>query len=344
MPRRIGANRKRKGVLAVGVGTAGCRITSTLQKSVPSIGHFAYVSTEAHDIPSGSEGDKTLIEPPTPIQMSHHHVRTAARPYLPKLRRLFGNSSAVLLAAGLGGNVGTGLAPLLAEEAEAAGVPCVCIAAMPFSFEKEKHFRAGCALRVLRKSAQGIIVIDNDALLDAVPQMIVPEAYAAVNDKLSEALGWLLSTGFEGLEVGFEKVVNTVANGGFSVLGVAKSSAINRAEEAVLKAVNSIYKAADPDETRRAILFLAGEDGVKMTELSASTHRLRSSLGADSLEVHHGVASGRGGGQLTAIVLASGLKTTRFDDYDPLGKMLKDVDGGLEYHLDVPMEQFPTLD
>lgn len=143
----IDTSRARGGVLAMGLGTAGCRITSALQDNVRSITHFMYASTEAHDIPSEKEGVKILLESPGPSQRSPQHIRTLAQPYLPEIRAMLRRCSASLIASGLGGSVGTGLAPMLAEEVREAGVPCVCIAAMPFRFEKSKHFRAGCALR-----------------------------------------------------------------------------------------------------------------------------------------------------------------------------------------------------
>lgn len=202
----------------------------------------------------------------------------------------------------------------------------------------------GAPLEPLHKTADGVIIIDNDSLVDAVPQMPTLEAFSTVNSKVSEALSWLLSTGLEGLEVGVEKVLSVVASGGYSVLGIGNSSGLNRAEDAVLKAVRSVYSAANPDETSQAIMFLAG-DGVKMVELDISGSRLQSLLGRDAVEVHFGVAAGSGGGRLTAVVLASGIKSTRFDDYDPIDKILKGrtIDDSLEYHLDAPIEQIPML-
>ena len=78
----------------------------------------------------------------------------------------------VFVTAGLGGGTGTGIAPIVAEEARRAGALVVAIVTTPFDVERKQRMnRALEGLKLLEKETDAVLVLDNNRLLHFVPNM-----------------------------------------------------------------------------------------------------------------------------------------------------------------------------
>lgn len=310
-------------VLAVGLGTAGCRILSHLEKSGLNVDEYVYMSCEKQDLEYSSSEKTLFIDTGSIGKNTPSRVRGAAHKYVREIREAVSGSRLVFIVAGLGGCGGSGLTPLVARVAKEEGVLTVSVIVMPFGFEKSKHFYAGVSLKLVRQTSDAVIIIDNDIISSYDEQISISEFYALANAKIAVALSKLTDSTGE-LSVGLNRLIGTVTNEGYTVLSIGTSSSINKAEEATVRAVESIYRVAEHEEASRAILYLVGDNSVTASEVATSRSRLNTMLGrAGSLEVNVGF-SANGGESLTAILLASGFKTTKFDDYDPLDKILHD--------------------
>lgn len=310
-------------ILAVGIGTAGCRILSHLENADIGVDEYVYASCDQRDLKMPIVGSRSqlFVDIGFDGKSTPSYVRGVAQRQMKEIRSMLTGARLVFLIGGLGGSTGSGLTPLLAQIAKEEGTRAVCIVAMPFGFEKSKHFFAGTSLKRVRQNCDAVIVIDNDAIPNR-EQMPISKFYALANDKISSALSGLVSSSGE-LSIGLNCLVDTVAGEGYTVMSIGESSSVNKAEEATTRAVESIYRVGEPDEASRAILYLVGDDNLAASEIATSTSRLNTMLGRNALEIHQGFSAG-GGGTLTAVLLASGLKTTKFDNYDPLAQILKD--------------------
>ncbi len=322
-------------VLAVGFGTAGCRILSHLEQTNMSIDSYAYISCEKKDMPhSSSAGSSLFMDIGFREGSSLGHVRGVAQKHMKEIRRILSGSHLVFLVAGLGGCTGSGLIPLVAQVAREEGIMTVSVITMPFGFEKSRHFYAGISLRNVRQNSDAVIIIDNDTISSDKRQMPIPRFYSLINERISVALSKIAESSGE-LNVGLNRLVDTITNNGYTVLGLGTSSSINKAEEATVKAAESVYGIVEPEEASGAILYLMGNKSLTANELATSTSRLNTMLGRGALEVHQGF-SASGGETTVAILLASGFKTTKFDDYDPLDKVLQNrqIDSEMDYGID----------
>jgi cell division protein FtsZ len=311
-------------ILAVGIGTAGCHILSHLETAGIGVDEYVYVSCDQQDLKAPVAGlrSQMFVDIGFDGKISPSYVRGVAQKHMKEIRSMFTGARLVFLISGLGGSTGSGLTPLLAQLAKEEGTKAVCIVAMPFGFEKSKHFYAGTSLKRVRQNCDAVIVIDNDTISSSGEQMPISKFYTLANDKISSALSGLVSSAGE-LSIGLNCLVDTVAGEGYTLMSIGESSAINKAEEATTKAVESIYRVGEPEEASRAILYLVGDDTLAASDIATSTSRLNTMLGRSALEIHQGL-NATGGGVLTAVLLTSGLKTTKFDDYDPLAKILQD--------------------
>ncbi len=177
-------------IAVVAVGSPGSRIASQLSKESRLLEHYVYVSCDEQDLANISKGERVLIDVTGSGKSSPYTVRGQAYSKLSELRRNLADSKIVFIIAGLGGMTGSGLAPVIAKEASANGAVTVAILVMPYNFEKKKHFIAGLALKQVRKYASGVIIIDNDELVDTTKPLV--DEYSDINQKIALALSKLL--------------------------------------------------------------------------------------------------------------------------------------------------------
>lgn len=331
------------GISALGIGSAGCRILSYFHRSSALIENFIYISCDDHDFSHSPLGEKMLITSGICSSGSPSAIRGMAMGYIDKVRKILADSKYVFIMSGLGGNTGSGLSPLLAKVAKESKAIVVSIVAMPFKFEKNRHFYAGVALRQIRKISDAVIIIDNDSLLESAPKESMLENYDLVNEKISTALNKLIEPP-QGKEVGIglKKFIETINRKGYAILSVCES--FKATEEAVAEASRSVHQIAEPDKASNAILCIVSNGNVSTEDVATSVSRLGSLFGNGSFEIQYGISMSNRQG-LTAILLTSGFKETKFSDYDPLTKILRfEVDEDLDTSLNVELPNISCIE
>jgi cell division protein FtsZ len=310
-------------ITAVGLGSAGIKVVSRLSKESLLVDKFVYVSCDNDDFANVDNGEKILIETPVDQILTPAIVRGLSFGAYPRIRAALCGSKVVFVVAGLGRATGSGLAPLVSSISNECGATTVGVAVMPFEFERKMMFNAGVTLRRLRAAARGVIVIDNDTLMKSYPDdSTLVGLYEAANKEAVKALGALLSKPSElSVPLGLNKLLGTILQDGYALLGMSSSDSSDKAEEALAGAVVSIGKLAETGETSKAVVILRGDKSLSAAEVGVAVKRLGSMLNSKEVDVEYCV-SYAGSEQLQVSLLASGFKSTKYDDYDPLEKIL----------------------
>jgi cell division protein FtsZ len=318
-------------VAVVCIGSAGCKIGSQLSRESKLLEHFVYVTCDDHDIANITKGERILVNVSAKGKSDPFVVRGLVQDKLPQIRRNLSESDIVFIIAGLGGSVGSGLAPVIAREAKLKGAITVAILVMPYNFEKAKHFFAGTALKSLRKQASGVILIDNDELLEQ--DLPIIDSYALVNQKIALALNKLLgATEQHEFSIGLNNVVNFVKTNSYSVMCMGDSPVIAEYRQAVTNAASHFDKTVDMTEASKSLVHLCTDKSITMNELVTSIGGLSGVLGSGTMQIEYGL-SANSSSLSTAIILATGFSTTKFDRYDPVDLALRGK-GSLEDDLD----------
>jgi len=315
----------RDDVTAIGIGSAGIKIVSLLSRKSVLVGRFAYVSCDDGDFSTVEPKDMIHIESPVDQKLTPAIVRGLALRSHSRIRDAVRGSKVVFVVAGLGGATGSGLAPVVASMARECGAIPVGIAIMPFDFEKKTRFYAGVSLRRLRAAARGVVVIDNETLLRSSPDdTTLAEVCDTANKAAVKALASLLSTATEGSRpVGLNKLLGTVLRDGYSLLGVSSSASEDKAEDALAGAVVSLGKLGDPKDATHALVSMNGDSTLTAQDVGLVVDRVGSATGNPGLDVEYGVDYS-GTAQLQVSLLASGFGSTKYDDYDPIARVLGD--------------------
>jgi cell division protein FtsZ len=334
-------------ITAVGIGSAGSRIVSLLSRQSLLVSRFAYVSCDRDDLMNAGTGEKILIESPVDQKLTPAMVRGLALGFHSRIRDAVEGSKVVFVVAGLGGATGSGLSPLVAAIARDTGATTVGVAVMPFEYENKLKFYAGTSLKRLRAASRGVIVIDNDTLMRSSPEdSTLTSLYDSANREAVNALGCLLSKSSEtSVSVGLNKLLGTVLQDGYSLLGVSSSGSIDKAEEALAGAVLSISKLAEAKEVSRAVVILRGDASLSGQEVGVVVKRLGSMISNQMVDVEYGV-NYSGTAQLQVSLLASGFTSTKYDEYDPLGEVLagRTIDDEMDSALTLGLESLQSCD
>jgi len=192
-----------------------------------------------------------------------------------------------------------------------------------------------------------VVVVDNDTLLDSSSDdSTLTDIYTRANKEAAKVLASLLSKSSEtSLPVGVNKMLGAVLQDGYSLLGISNSSSPAKAEEALAGAVVSMGRLADTKDASRAVVVLTGDASLSATDVGLAVRRLGSMVNNELVDVEYGV-NYSGSSQLQVGLLASGFKSTKYDDYDPLAVVLGDrvMDGEMDFALPEGLESLPSCE
>lgn len=169
--------------------------------------------------------------------------RNAADEDREALRAALDGADMVFIAAGMGGGIGTGAAPVVAEVAKDLGILTVAVVTKPFNFEGKKRMAfAEQGITELSKHVDSLITIPNDKLLKVLGRGIsLLDAFGAANDVLKGAVQGIaeLITRPGLMNVDFADVRTVMSEMGYAMMGSGVASGEDRAEEAAEMAISS---------------------------------------------------------------------------------------------------------
>ena len=174
-----------------GIGSAGISVMDRLIASGLPAAAFVAVDTRALTSPAGVE----LVQLPAPPVLRPSSLVEAAPYSQPagsgdKLRALCEGIEVVFIVAGLGGGAGTGLSPVVARAARAAGALVLVFAMTPF--ECEGSYRQQLALQgleELKEVADGVVCLPIQKVTKIIDENTrVLDAFKLAGELLADAV------------------------------------------------------------------------------------------------------------------------------------------------------------
>lgn len=118
----------------------------------------------------------------------------AARESSHEIEDLIKGSDLVFITAGMGGGTGTGSAPVVAEIAKKHNAVVTCMVSTPFNVERARLIKADEGLDSLRTKADSTVVLDNNRLLEFVPNLPINQAFSVMDQMIAETVKGLSET------------------------------------------------------------------------------------------------------------------------------------------------------
>jgi cell division protein FtsZ len=148
----------------------------------------------------------------------------------------------VFITAGMGGGTGTGAAPIIARMAKDLDVLTVGIVTMPFQFEgKIRLEQAQKGMEELKNNVDSLIVINNNKLREVYGNLGFKAGFAKADEVLATAARGIAEviTHHYTQNIDLKDAKTVLTNSGSAIMGSASSSGTNRAQESIVKALDS---------------------------------------------------------------------------------------------------------
>jgi cell division protein FtsZ len=182
--------------------------------------------------------------------------------------RLVTGADIVFVAAGLGGGTGTGAAPVVAEIAKEKGAIVVGVVTMPFRHEKGRFDFAINGLSELRKATHTTVIIDNNKLMDLVPQLPINTAFTFADSILANMVKGIIETiALPSLiNLDFADFRTIMTKGDVAIVGMGQSNSPERAEEAARNALQHMLLDVDYSGADGALIHVSGGEDMSLGE------------------------------------------------------------------------------
>jgi len=175
----------------------------------------------------------------------------------------------VFVTCGMGGGTGTGSAPVIAKMAKKIGALTIAVATMPFSAEGlRRRENAEKGLEKLQNTADTVIVIPNDKLLEVAPNLPINKAFMVADELLGRAVKGIteLITKPGLVSLDFADIRSIMKGSGMAMIGMGESDSGDRAIESVHEALNSPLLDLDISNAKGALINISGSSDLTLNE------------------------------------------------------------------------------
>lgn len=186
----------------------------------------------------------------------------------------------VFITAGMGGGTGTGAAPIVADIANNNGAVVVGMVSTPFNVEKARTVKAEEGLQKLRNSADSVIVLDNNRLLDYVPNLPVGKAFSVMDQIIAETVKGISETITQPslINLDYADMTTIMNQGGVAVMLVGETSDKNKTEEVVNDALSHPLLDVDYRGASGGLVHITGGPDLTLSEAEGIADKITDRL------------------------------------------------------------------
>ncbi len=190
----------------------------------------------------------------------------------------------VFITAGMGGGTGTGAAPIIAKMAKEMGILTVGIVTMPFLFEgKLRNQQAQKGIENLRNHVDSLIVINNNKLREVYGNLGFKAGFSKADEVLSTAARGIAEviTHHYTQNIDLRDAKTVLSNSGTAIMGSASATGNNRAQEAIMKALDSPLLNDNKITGAKNVLLLivSGSQEITIDEIGEINDHIQSEAG-----------------------------------------------------------------
>jgi len=259
-------------IAVVGVGGCGNKIVDRLMSLGVSGAECVAINTDIQHLDVIHADKKILIGEKVTQGLGAGNLpyigRNAMKESVESVDRLISGNDIVFVTAGLGGGTGTGAAPAVAELAREKGAIVIGVVTMPFRHEKNRFEHALKGLNEMRRATHTTIIIDNNKLMDLLPQMSINSTFTVADGILSNLVKSIVETiAIPSLiNLDFADFRTIMSKGDIAIVGMGQSDALDRSEEASKNALNHLLLDVDYGGADGALIHISGGTDMSLGE------------------------------------------------------------------------------
>ncbi len=177
-----------------------------------------------------------------------------------EIEELIKDADLVFITAGMGGGTGTGSAPVISEIAKKNGAIVTGMVSTPFNVERARLVKADEGLDKLRVKADSTVVLDNNRLLEFVPNLPINQAFSVMDQLIAETVKGISETITlpSLINLDFADMKTIVDSGGLSVMLWGEADEDAGVETIVKEALNHPLLNVDYTGANGALVHITG--------------------------------------------------------------------------------------
>jgi cell division protein FtsZ len=198
------------------------------------------------------------------------------------IKEVLGEADLVFVTAGMGGGTGTGAAPVVSSIAKEEGAIVVGMVSTPFNVERARTVKAERGLEKLRDEADSIIVLDNNRLLDYVPNLPIGKAFSVMDQIIAETVKGISETITQPslINLDYADMTSIMNQGGVAVMLVGETQDKNKTTEVVKDAMNHPLLDVDYRGASGALVHITGGPDLALKEAEGIAENITERLDA----------------------------------------------------------------
>jgi cell division protein FtsZ len=194
------------------------------------------------------------------------------------------DANMVFVCAGMGGGTGTGAAPVIAEVAKNQGAIVISMVNMPFLVERARLKKAYSGLEDLRKYSDTVVVLDNNKLLEYVPNLPIEQAFSVMDQLIAETIKGITDTITKPslMNIDFADVRAVMENGDVAVMLVGESKSQSKSKDVVRDCLDHPLLEVDFRGARGALIHISGGTDLTLKEAEEIVRELTFEIDSDA--------------------------------------------------------------
>lgn len=217
----------------------------------------------------------------------------------------------VFLTAGEGGGTGTGTAPIIADIAKEQGAIVIAMVTYPFKLEKARLQKADKGISKLRKVADTVIVIDNNRLVELVPNLPMEQAFSVADEVIARAVKGITETITTPslINLDYADVRSIMQEAGVSVISVGEAQGHSRVSEAVEDTLKNSLLDVDYAGAQGCLIHITGGPDMTLGEANEMGERITEAIDPSATVIWGARVTPENEGKVEVISIMTGVKS-----------------------------------
>ncbi len=264
-------------VAVVGLGGAGCNITTWIAEKGITGGRIIAANTDVNHL-YVQKADKVVL---LGEKLCKGHGcggypemgARATQENVAELRAELEGSNLVFLLAGLGGGTGTGAMPVVAELTRELGALTIGCVTIPFTIEMARREKAREAINLLAKSCDSVVIIDNSKLREVAGNLPLKEALNVANALVGAFVKNLTDTITQPslVNLDYADLRAVMERGGVSSIGIGEGDGAERVSKAVAQAISTpLLDVTDISASYGVLIHIVGGEDLTLEEVAVT--------------------------------------------------------------------------
>ena len=264
-------------VAVVGLGGAGCNITTWIAEKGIAGGRIIAANTDVNHL-YVQKADKLIVLGEKLCkgrgcggypEMGAAATNENAAELIAELE----GSNLVFLVAGLGGGTGTGAIPVVAGITRELGALTIGCVTIPFTIEMARRERAREAINLLAQSCDSVVIIDNSKLREVAGNLPLKEALNVANALVGAFVKNLTDTITQPslVNLDYADLRAVMERGGVSSIGIGEGDGADRVSKAVAQAISTpLLDVTDISASYGVLIHIVGGEDLTLEEVAVT--------------------------------------------------------------------------